>query len=140
MPVLFPNSLMGSASNPSWVRDELILALDLYFRGGRIQLLKRDPRVVELSELLRRLPIHPETERGEGFRNVNSVAMKVANFASIDPDYPKAGLSTGGKLDRVVWGEYSTDPRLLTSTAAAIRKAAWGGRPRRGSCRRQSGR
>ena len=117
---------MGSARNPSWVRDELILALDLYFRGGRVPLLKGDQRVVELSELLRRLPTHPEGRRGEGFRNVNSVAMKVANFASIDPDYRKAGLSTGGKLDRVVWDDYATDPGRLTSTAAAIRKAAEG--------------
>ena len=36
--------------NPNWTRDELILALDLYFRFGRQQLESAHPEVIKLSQ------------------------------------------------------------------------------------------
>ena len=42
--------------NPKWADPELILALDLYLRRGIVD--DKDQEVVELSELLNRLPIH----------------------------------------------------------------------------------
>lgn len=47
----------GSTS-PPWTRDEVILACDLVVGNGWRELRTGDPRVTELSELLRRLPIH----------------------------------------------------------------------------------
>ena len=45
--------------NPPWQRDELILALDLYFRHRPDTISKKHPEVAALSELLNKLPIHP---------------------------------------------------------------------------------
>ena len=45
-----------AARNPTWTRDELLIALELYFRIGAKS--ARHPDVQEVSELLNRLPIH----------------------------------------------------------------------------------
>jgi len=55
--------------NPAWTRDELILALDLYFQGARRVLDDTDSRVIELSKVLNSLPIH--SKRAMAFRNPN---------------------------------------------------------------------
>ena len=83
--------------NPNWTRDELILALNLYINAGRVQLDNNDPRVIELSELLNNLPIHPTELRQAKFRNPNGVSMKLGNFLSIDPKYDGVGLQRGSK-------------------------------------------
>jgi len=44
--------------NPKWHRDEIILALDLYFKIEPGQVSARNPKIIELSEILNRLPIH----------------------------------------------------------------------------------
>jgi predicted HNH restriction endonuclease len=41
--------------NPDWVRDEVILAMDLYIGAGRRQLPAAHPDVVALSGILNRL-------------------------------------------------------------------------------------
>ena len=46
------------AKNPPWTRDELILALDLYFRVGRKQVDPPHPEVITSGTLLSRFPIH----------------------------------------------------------------------------------
>lgn len=38
--------------NPTWARDELILALDLYFQVDPIHTSERHPKILELSRLL----------------------------------------------------------------------------------------
>lgn len=43
--------------NPKWHRDEIILALDLYFDENMGPLHSTNPKIVALSELLNRLPI-----------------------------------------------------------------------------------
>ena len=69
-----------------WTRDELILALDLYTREPSARGSKNHPGVIELSHLLNRLPLHPQSEREEYFRNPNGVGMKLSNFLRFDPD------------------------------------------------------
>jgi 5-methylcytosine-specific restriction enzyme A len=109
------------ARNPSWTRDELILALDLYLHDRRV-LEETDPRVVEVSRLLNRLPIHPQ--RGSGnFRSPDAVVMKLANFRALDPQSASAGLDGGGRLDAEVWGRFASDPARLRMLASAIRSA-----------------
>jgi 5-methylcytosine-specific restriction protein A len=81
--------------NPNWTTDELILALDLYFRSGRKQLDGNHPDVIELSQLLNATPVFATEERGLDFRNPQGVSMKLGNFSALDPDYEGAGLQRG---------------------------------------------
>jgi len=92
--------------NPDWTRDELILALDLYFRFDRKQLDAKNPEVIELSKTLNLLQIHGNDKRNAEFRNPQGVSMKLGNFASLDPDYSGVGLQRGGKLDKQIWDEF----------------------------------
>lgn len=109
------------ARNPTWTRDELILALDLYRRKGH-----RGPEhaeVLALSAFLRTAPVVTPADRVT-FRNASGVAMKLGNFAALDPAVPGAGLSRGGAGDADVWDKFWADPARLAATAAAIRIAA----------------
>ena len=81
--------------NPPWHKDELILALELYFWEPAARGSKSHPDVIELSELLNRLNIHPSIPPGTKFRNANGVGMKLSNFLRFDPEYPGKGLERG---------------------------------------------
>jgi 5-methylcytosine-specific restriction protein A len=107
--------------NPAWTRDELILALDLYFQCGQRVLDDSDSRVIELSEVLNSLPIH--SDRQVGFRNPNGVAMKLANFRRLDPAAPGEGhgLARGNSLEPLIWDEFATNPSRLRALAETIR-------------------
>src|SRR5262249_1773069 len=98
---------------------ELILALDLCRRYGIAD--DRHPEVVRLSEFLNRLPIHSSRPDQVRFRNPNGVALKLANFASLDPDYAGVGMSRGGRLDAEIWNEFAGRGAALQTSAAAIR-------------------
>jgi len=106
--------------NPDWTRDEIILALDLYHRV-RPPFDESDAEVVELSQLLGKLPIHPPETRSESFRNPAGVAMKLSNFLRLDPQYQGVGLQRGARLEEQVWSEYCNDWEQLTSVAEAIK-------------------
>lgn len=69
--------------NPKWARDELILALDLYFKEPHARGSKTHPEVIKLSEILNALPIHEGMAPGETFRNANGVGMKLSNLFSL---------------------------------------------------------
>ena len=118
---------MSPARNPDWADDELILALDLYRRHGVVD--DRDPRAVEMSELLNSLPIHTTRPDIERFRNPNGVSLKLANFAALDPDYPGLGMRRGGQRDVAIWGRYARQPDELEALALAIRAGATSGFP-----------
>lgn len=117
------------ARNPTWSRDELILALDLYIRHRERLPDSDDPEVVELSRALNAL--YGERARDASlFRNPNGVYMKLANFRSVDPLHTsqgKRGLSRGGYGTQEVWAEFSQLPDRLKLVAAAIREAAAAG-------------
>jgi 5-methylcytosine-specific restriction protein A len=100
------------------MRDELILALDLYVREGPNP---SGEAKNELSALLRSIPIEPELAENPRFRNRPGVALKVSNFAAIDPNEAVEGMSHGGRGDQEVWDEFARDPNRLHETAAAIR-------------------
>ena len=105
--------------NPPWAEEELILALDLYLCSG--QLGDSHPAVTNLSRVLNGLTIQPERPDAVRFRNPNSVKLKLANFAAIDPNHAGRGMSRGGKGDAEVWQRYAADEDLLTDIAAAIK-------------------
>jgi 5-methylcytosine-specific restriction protein A len=101
----------------AWMRDELILALDLYFTDGGHYY---SASMNELSQVLRAIPVEPENASDPGFRGEKSVMAKLGNFAALDPDSPKPGRPNVGQLDHEVWEEFSPDRGHLHEVASAI--------------------
>ncbi len=107
---------------PTWVRDELILALDLYIRRGWLDDLH--PEVQDLSAVLNGLPLHPEWRFSAKFRNPNGVCMKLANFQALDPRYKGTGLADVSAGDQAVWDEFHHRPDELAHLARSIREGS----------------
>jgi putative restriction endonuclease len=68
-----------------WTRDELILALNLYLKLPFGKLHSGTPQIIHLANILRRTP--------------SSIAMRLNNFASVDPYHQQRGIGglPGGK-------------------------------------------
>jgi len=107
--------------NPKWHRDEIILALDLYFSPDRGSIDKRNPRIIELSKTLNSLPLFVKRPDEERFRNPNGVTMKLSNFLSVDPNYHGKGLESYSNLDERLFNEYAQRRNLLHSVAREIK-------------------
>lgn len=78
-----------------WTRQETELALYLYFQTtfGRIH--QRNPEIIKLAQAIDRTP--------------SSVAMKLSNFASLDPEITgsgRSGLKGASSLDREVFAQF----------------------------------
>ena len=110
--------------NPKWHRDELILALDLYFRLEQGQRHARNPLIIALSETLNKLPIHGNKEEYEKFRNPNGVSLKLSNFLALDESYSGKGMAATSKLDKEVFAEFKDKRELLGKLANAIKLSA----------------
>ena len=117
-------------SKPDWSRDELILALELYFREPMARGSKNHPEVVSLSKILNQLPIHQGQALDDAFRNPSGVAMKLSNFHRLDPSYEGKGLSRGSKLEEEVWNTFLGDTERLISVASVIRNMVVAGEAR----------
>ncbi len=95
-----------------WTRDELLVALNLYHKLTFGQLHARQPAIAALSEKL---------ERGS-----NGLAMKLCNFASLDPALKVRGikgLEGASALDRTVWNEFHSNlNETVPVSEAALRK------------------
>jgi 5-methylcytosine-specific restriction protein A len=104
--------------NPSWTRDEVILALELYQNcNGQIPG-PTDDRVRKLSVELRSFPHHAQAARQPSFRNPDGVAFKLQNLRAVDSG---AGLKNTSRIDREVWSEFGLNPQLTTELANVIR-------------------
>ena len=102
--------------NPTWNREELILALELYFRLEYSKMDGRHPEVIALSQLLTQM------NSANGFeRSVNSVSLKLANFKRIDPDLKGEGMKAGSKLEEDVWDEFVDAKNDLIKVASKIK-------------------
>ena len=100
-----------------WAEEERVLVLDLYLRSGRLG--KADPLVVELCQVLNTLKVHsarPDPHRG---RSLDTVALKLGNFAWLDPN-EQGGASNVAKGDIEVWDRYASDEDSLTATVERI--------------------
>ncbi len=90
-----------------WTEDETILALFLYFQTPFGKIDQRNPEIQQLAEMVR--------------RTSSSVAMKLANFASLDPKITglgKRGLAGASKLDRELYARVARDWDSLVNVAA----------------------
>jgi putative restriction endonuclease len=85
-----------------WTRDELILALNLYLKLPFGKLHSRTAEIIHLANLIG--------------RNANAVAMRLNNFASVDP-YHKlrgiGGLPGGIKQVKPIWDEFINNKEEL---------------------------
>lgn len=85
-----------------WTKDELVLALNLYLKLPFGKLHSSNPEIIRLSRLLNRTP--------------SSVAMRLNNFASIDPYHQQRGIKglDGGKKQVMpIWDEFIEDRERL---------------------------
>ncbi|OZD05113.1 HNH endonuclease [Rhodococcus sp. 06-235-1A] len=105
-----------------WVRDEVILVCDVLMDNDWDYLGANDPRVLELSTLLQKMPLYPPEIRGDKFRNPNGVARKTADIATQHPDY-KGKPTKGGAVDKEVLAEYLRSPDRMRAVAAALRSS-----------------
>ncbi len=88
--------------NTRWSRKELLVAFNLYCQLPFGKMHKGNPEIIQLSELIGRTP--------------SSVAMKLVNFASLDPAITstgRAGLGNASAGDQEIWNEFHEDWELL---------------------------
>lgn len=109
--------------NPKWQRDELILALDLYFNLEPGQRHARNPQVIALSDILNELPIYGDRDQFRNFRNPNGVSLKLSNFLALDDTYHGKGMSSTSKLDKEIFVEFKDSRKLLKELARSIKES-----------------
>ncbi len=98
-------------SGKNWSREQLKLAFVLYCQTPFGKLHGRNPRIIELAKLIGRSP--------------GALAMKLSNFASLDPSITatgRRGLSGASALDRDVWHEFHADWERLIGECEDIRQ------------------
>jgi len=100
--------------SPNWLKEEVMLAMDLYVHRDRSWINKMSDstfEIVGLSDLLNKLDFH--LVKPTNFRSTGSIRMKIANFMALDEQYHNKSLGNVGGIDRAVWKEYGDDYPLL---------------------------
>ena len=97
--------------NNHWTKEQLKLAFHLYCQLPFGRLHQRNPEIIELARLIDRTP--------------SAVAMKLVNFASLDPailNTGRSGLGNASALDRQIWDEFQSDWEKLTMECVELNK------------------
>jgi putative restriction endonuclease len=101
---------MGTIMNgEKWTREEMILAFDLYLKLPFGKINTRTPEIIELSHLIG--------------RSVNSVTLRLANFASCDPYHQQRGVKGmvgGQKQCQPIWDEFADNREALVFESERI--------------------
>lgn len=89
-----------------WTRQELVLAINLYCKMPFGKMHKGNKEIIQFAELIG--------------RTASSVALKLVNFASLDPTLKERGIkgaSNVSKLDKQIWDEFykNWDAALMES-------------------------
>lgn len=103
------------AAGKRWSRTELLVALNLYHKLTFGQLHARHPAIVALAERLG--------------RSASSVAMKLCNFASLDPALRLRGikgLEGASALDREIWNEFHANLNEAAPTSEEVLRQLFG--------------
>lgn len=98
--------------NDRWSREQLKLAFHLYCQLPFGKLHSRNAEIAELAQLINRTP--------------SAVAMKLVNFASLDPAITstgRSGLGNASSLDREIWAEFHADWEGLAIECSRLRTA-----------------
>lgn len=94
-----------------WTKEQLKLAFHLYCQLPFGRLHSRNPEIIQLAKLISRTP--------------GAVAMKLVNFASLDPAITstgRTGLGNAGSLDKEVWAEFHADWEKLAVECEMLRR------------------
>ncbi|HEU0233629.1 MAG TPA: HNH endonuclease signature motif containing protein [Gallionella sp.] len=94
-----------------WTKEQLKLAFHLYCQLPFGKLHSRNPEIIQLAKLIGRTP--------------GAVAMKLGNYASLDPAITGRGLTglgNAGSLDREVWAEFHADWEKLAVECELLRR------------------
>ena len=103
----------------SWTWEERTLALSLYLREGQLD--KKSESVAKLSAELNERAFHPDAGSRPDFRNPNGVALKLANFAALDPSSKSIGMGNFSAGDEQSWEQFADDEDALERAVMAIR-------------------
>lgn len=101
-------STATSTVSPNWTRPQILAALHLYFQLPFGKLDRRQPRVQQLASWLG--------------RTKNSVALKLVNLASLDPQViasGRKGMDGASNLDKAIWQELLNNWDKIALQAAA---------------------
>lgn len=93
-----------------WTDDQLKLAFYLYCQLPFGKLHHRNQEIIKLAELIGRTP--------------SAVAMKLCNFASLDPavtETGRTGLGNASTRDRKVWADFHADWEGLALEAQRLK-------------------
>jgi hypothetical protein len=93
-----------------WTKEQLKLAFHLYCQLPFGRLHSRNPEIIQLATLIGRTP--------------SAVAMKLVNFASLDPaivNSGRSGLGNASALDKEVWEEFHADWEKLAVECEQLR-------------------
>lgn len=94
----------------NWSREQTLLAFQFYCETPFGQLHKGNKQIIELARLIGRTP--------------DALAMRCANFASLDPtirNSGRSGLKNASALDRKVWDEFHANWNGLVEECDALR-------------------
>lgn len=95
----------------NWTKEQLKLAFHLYCQIPFGKLHNRNPEIVELAALINRTP--------------SALAMKLVNFASIDPSITstgRTGLTGASNMDREIWNEFHENWERLAIECTQMRQ------------------
>jgi putative restriction endonuclease len=98
------------AKSPNWTREELILAFNLYLKLPFGQMDEGTYEVKELSKILSR-------------RTPGAVAMRLGNYAHVDPYHQErgvVGLKNGIKQVQPIWDEFINNQEELVYESERI--------------------
>jgi hypothetical protein len=93
----------------NWTEDELKLALALYCQLPFGKMHSRNKDIISLATKIGRTP--------------SAVAMKLVNFASLDPEIVnsgRVGLGNASAMDRLVWDKFQNNWDAEISKAADV--------------------
>jgi hypothetical protein len=100
---------MANAPSVKWTREHLLIALNLYCKLPFGKFHRLNPIIIAVAQKMGRTP--------------NSLAMKLSNFASLDP-VQKArgikGLEGASKQDRVMWDEFHNNLSTLAPASEQL--------------------
>jgi hypothetical protein len=105
--VAVPNDIVNSGR---WTKEQLKLAFHLYCQLPFGRLHNRNLEIIKLATLIGRTP--------------SAVAMKLVNFASLDPaivNSGRSGLGNASSLDKEVWDEFHADWEKLAIESDKLR-------------------
>lgn len=93
-----------------WSDDEMLLALDLYFRTPYNKRTRSNPEIIELAELIGRTP--------------DSIVLRMANYLCFDIEEQKLGhkgMNGGERQCKPFWEKYVDNRDLLYKQALKIK-------------------